>query len=113
MSGTRDRRPPTRLLALPALASLLTFACDTPHYTHDHPDWGIKPAPPEVPASGRPVPPGSFEGVPTSLLSEYASREPLTPEEAAEWEIPFKAKRIVVGLLIDAGHDNYENLEMF
>ncbi|MEZ4380272.1 MAG: hypothetical protein R3A79_02915 [Nannocystaceae bacterium] len=112
MSGTRDRRTPLRLLALSAL-SALTFACSTPHYSADGPDWGLKPAPAEVPASGRPVPPGSFEGVPTSLLNEYASREALTQQEASEWELPFKAKRIIVGLLIAAGHDSYDDLDMF
>ncbi len=109
MLGSRVRRSLPRLLVLPALAGLMALGCDTQHYTSD---WDKHPMP-EVPMSGREVPPGAFEGVPKSLLDEFAGRELLTRAESETWQIPEKSKRIPVGLLIAAAHDTYEDLDMF
>ncbi len=109
MLGSRVRRSLPRLLVLPAFAGLMALGCDTQHYTSD---WDKHPQR-EVPMSGREVPAGSFEGVPQSLLNEYAGREMVPREESETWQIPEKSKRIPVALLIAAAHDNYEDLDMF
>ncbi|MGB1015163.1 MAG: hypothetical protein ACPG4T_13600, partial [Nannocystaceae bacterium] len=44
-------------------------------------------------------------------LHEYAERPLVTPEETLQWELPFQAKRIVVGLMIAAAKDDPSQLE--
>lgn len=47
-----------------------------------------------------------------NLLQEYAARDPIEQREADLWELPFQSKRIVVALLITAGKDRLEDLDM-
>lgn len=60
----------------------------------------------------RPRPAGTFEGAPVSLLDEYAGRPPVDPDEAARWQLPYQAKRIVVSLLAAAAEDRIEDLPL-
>ncbi len=96
------------LLALAALAGTLASGCETPHY---HSQWDRRPTPVTPPAEGRAVPAGSFDGASATLLNEYAGRDPVTREEAASWQLPFHAKRVVVALLIMAARDDFSMLD--
>jgi hypothetical protein len=52
------------------------------------------------------------EGVSVDLLQAYAKRDPIPREESELWELPFQSKRLVVALLILAGKDRLEDLDM-
>ncbi len=69
-------------------------------------------AAPQAARTARPVPAGTFEGDPVSLLDQYAERDPATAREAATWTLPFKAKRMVVALLIAAARDRLQDLPL-
>jgi hypothetical protein len=90
-----------------ATVGLLTGACD-PHHAVEEPAAAAAPSPP----APRPVPPGSHEGSPTSLLAQYAPRPPIDAKEAASWELPFQGKRIAVALVTTAALDRLEDLPL-
>ena len=109
---TQAMRKPARrlpLLASLAFAGSLAAGCDTPHYRSE---WGLRPLPTAAPAEGRPIPTGAFEGAERNLLHEYEGREPVLRDEAATWQLPFHAKRVVVALLIMAARDDFSGLDM-
>lgn len=63
--------------------------------------------------SKRALPEGTFEGAGPdgTLLDEYKDREFLTEEELGEMFLPGKSKRLVVGLMIAAAHDDVHELD--
>ncbi|WAS94031.1 hypothetical protein [Nannocystis punicea] len=99
-------RAPLNCLGTVVLAGLVV-ACTTPHHVGKVP----KESPPaQAPAAARPLPAGSAEGVPESLLHEYADREVASAAEIATWQLPFQAKRIAVALLTLAAKDDLAGL---
>lgn len=97
-------------LSLPSLlvaAGLTALAgCMTQH--------NIGKQPQERPVAAAPaprgLPEGSAEGLPEHLLHEYAAREAAPSAEIHSWDLPAKAKRLVVELLISAAHDDTSRL---
>jgi hypothetical protein len=63
-----------------------------------------------APAAARPLPEGTAEGVPEHLLHEYAGRDLAPDAEIRTWDLPTKAKRVVVELLILAARDDASRL---
>ncbi|MBK7824487.1 hypothetical protein [Nannocystis sp.] len=93
------------LLVVTGLAAL--SGCQTQHTIGKEPH--ARPAAPAK-ATPRGLPEGSAEGVPEHLLHEYAARD-LAPEaEIRTWDLPAKAKRMVVELLISAARDDLSRL---
>lgn len=99
-------RAPLNCLGTVVLAGLVV-ACTTPHHAGKVPRES-PPAP--VPAAARPLPAGSAEGVPESLLHEYEDRDVASAAEIATWQLPFQAKRIAVALLTLAAKDDLAGL---
>ena len=66
---------------------------------------------PAAPAAARPLPEGAAEGVPEHLLHEYAGRDLAPDAEIHTWDLPTKAKRVVVELLILAARDDASHLD--
>ncbi|WP_170135863.1 hypothetical protein [Nannocystis exedens] len=99
-------RAPLNCLGTVVLAGLVV-ACTTPHHVGKVPKES-PPAP--APAAPRPLPAGSAEGVPESLLHEYEGRDAATAAEIATWQLPFQAKRIAVALLTLAAKDDLAGL---
>jgi len=98
-------------LSLPSLlvaAGLTALAgCQTQHNIGKQPhDRAAAPAA----AAPRGLPEGSAEGLPESLLHEYAARDAAPAAEIRSWDLPAKAKRLVVELLISAAHDDTSRL---
>lgn len=87
------------------LALVLSPACDgTPPPSHD--DRPQRPVRiPEPIAAALP-------GAPADLLQGYLHRDPIDPREADLWELPFQSKRLAVALLIIAGKDRLEDLDL-
>lgn len=101
---------PRRSLALVGLVGLV-LGCNTQHFTGKLPR---EQQPDPSPATPRPLPQGTDEGVPEHLLHEYAEREPATELEIRTWQLPFQAKRIAVALLTLAARDDMSTLpELF
>lgn len=63
-----------------------------------------------APAAPRGLPEGSAEGLPEHLLHEYAARDAAPSAEIHTWDLPAKAKRLIVELLISAAHDDTSRL---
>jgi hypothetical protein len=97
-------------LSLPLFvaASLTALAgCQTQHNIGKQPQE--RAAAPVAPAP-RGLPEGSAEGLPEHLLHEYTAREAAPAAEIRTWDLPAKAKRLVVELLISAAHDDTSRL---
>lgn len=98
-------------LSLPSLlvaAGLTALAgCQTHHNIGKQPHE--RPAAAAA-AAKRGLPEGSAEGLPEHLLHEYAAREAAPSAEIRTWDLPAKAKRLVVELLITAAHDDTSRL---
>jgi hypothetical protein len=99
-------------LSLPSLfvaASLTALAgCHDPAQ-HRQAAAGASRRRPVAPAP-RGLPEGSAEGLPEHLLHEYTAREAAPSAEIRTWDLPAKAKRLVVELLISAAHDDTSRL---
>jgi len=108
------RLPSPRLLPSLLLFSALAAAggCKTPH----SPGFAkVRTAPAAGTAAraatpARALPEGSAEGVPEHLLHEYTGREPAPASEVTTWDLPAKAKRLVVELLVLAARDEVGGL---
>ena len=83
-------------LSLPSLlvaAGLTALAgCQTQHTIGKQPQG--RPAAPAA-AAPRGLPEGSAEGLPESLLHEYAARDAAPAAEIRSWDLPAKAKRLL------------------
>ncbi|WP_434421163.1 hypothetical protein [Nannocystis pusilla] len=99
-------RAPLNCFGTVVLAGLVV-ACTTPHHAGKVPKES-PPAP--APAAARPLPAGTAEGAPESLLHEYEAREVASAAEIATWQLPFQAKRIAVALLTLAAKDDLAGL---
>jgi len=102
-------RAPLNYFGIVVLAGLVV-ACNTPHRVGKVPKESPAAQAKEPAPSPRPLPAGSAEGVPESLLHEYESREPASAAEIATWQLPFQAKRIAVALLTLAAKDDLAGL---
>ena len=69
-----------------------------------------EPAPAPASATARPLPEGTAEGVPEHLLHQYADRELAPDAEIRTWDLPTKATRVVVELLVMAARDDASRL---
>ena len=65
---------------------------------------------PPARAAARPLPEGTAEGIPEHLLHEYAGRDLAPDAEIRTWDLPTKAKRVIVELLIMAARDDASRL---
>ncbi|MDC0671388.1 hypothetical protein [Nannocystis radixulma] len=102
-------RAPLNCLGIVVLAGLVV-GCNTPHRVGKVPKESPTAQAKEPAPSPRPLPAGSAEGVPESLLHEYEAREPASAAEIATWQLPFQAKRIAVALLTLAAKDDLAGL---
>ena len=93
------------LLVVTGLAAL--SGCQTQHTIGKEPQ--ARPAAPAK-ASPRGLPEGSNEGLPEHLLHEYAARDLAPDAEIRTWDLPAKAKRLIVELLVTAARDELSHL---
>ena len=108
-------RPLRTLFLVTGLALVGGFGgvggCQTSHspgFTKSRPEQA--PTAP-APAAARPIPEGTAEGTPEHLLHEYAGRDVAPDAEIRTWDLPTKAKRVIVELLILAARDDASRLD--
>lgn len=85
---------------------MFRYGCNTRH--HDRGDAPVM-RPPVITNQKRSLPPATAG---KSLLDEYSPRDSVAGE-ANTWQLPMKTKRLLVGLLIAAAHDDIESLDAF
>jgi len=85
---------------------MFRYGCSTAHVERGDAPVSM---PDVTAADNRSIP--KAPGVQENLLDEYAERPLITGDETRQWELPFQAKRIVVGLMIAAAKDDPSQLE--